>query len=63
MTVQKHNSIHLDANGDPDVRYYITQAHLMRGQAVHEGTVSFLRWIRNKLSHLLPHFHNPAAHH
>ena len=57
----------LDANGDPDVRYYIDAAHLMRAEATHAWMKEVGAKIGEKVRKLLHSLHldghNPTPHH
>jgi hypothetical protein len=64
MATNDSCTIHRDANGDPDVRFYMARAHEMRGQAIRDGVVAMSKWIRGWLAHHpLPHFPTTLAHH
>lgn len=63
MTSQENFSVRLDANGDPDVDYYLARAHEIRGQAIREGAVAISRAVRSWLANLLPQFPGTPIHH
>ena len=37
--------IHLNANGNPDVDYYVEKAYQMRNQAILDGLQALKRWL------------------
>lgn len=64
MTTNETYTIHRDANGDPDVRFYMARAHEMRSQVIRDGFVALSKWLRSRLAHRpLPHFPTTVAHH
>lgn len=63
MSTQAPLKVRLDANGEPDVRFYLAQAHAMRGQAIRDGCVAMSRWVRGLLNHPAPHLPTTLAHH
>lgn len=59
--------VKLDANGNPDVRFYIDRAHEMRGQAIRDLAIQATAGIRRQMQHLLHVLHlggrQPSLHH
>jgi hypothetical protein len=45
MQHENEFEIHLNANGNPDVDYYVEKAHQMRNQAIVDGLQALKRWI------------------
>jgi len=46
MQYENEFGIHLNANGNPDVDYYVEKAHQMRKQAIVDGLQTLARWMR-----------------
>ena len=59
--------VKLDANGNPDVRYYISEAHRMRGEAIHALAAQAATGLRRQVQQLLHALHLdgrlPSLHH
>jgi hypothetical protein len=45
MQHENEFGIHLDANGNPDVDYYVEKAYQARNQAIVDGLQTLKRWI------------------
>ena len=63
MTSEDVYSVRLDANGDPDVAFYLARAHDMRGQAVRDGARAISQAVRGWLAQLTPHLPGAPIHH
>lgn len=67
MQYEDAMSVKLDANGDPDVGYYIDHAHQMRGEAIRELAVEAAAGMRRQIRHLFQALHldghQPSLHH
>jgi len=63
MATQDSFPVRLDANGDPDVDFYLARAHEMRGEAIRDGAKAISKAVRGWLSNLVPHFPGTPIHH
>jgi hypothetical protein len=49
MEQEKEFTVRLNSHGEPDVDYYIAQAHKMRGEAIASGFRVFRNWLTKAL--------------
>jgi hypothetical protein len=55
--------IRLDANGDPDARFYLAQAHAIRNRAIRDGLVAMVAAFRHWLARPLIQAPGRLVHH
>jgi hypothetical protein len=63
MTTNESFPVRVDANGDPDVGYYLARAHEMRGEAIREGAKAISKAVVGWLANLVPHAPGTPIHH
>ena len=49
--------LRLDANGNPDMRFYINEAHRLRGEAIRELAVQAATGLRRQIRQLFHALH------
>ena len=62
MHQEDNLEIKLDAQGAPDVDYYIDKAHRLRAEALRDTAVDTGAWLRKQFQHLIHALHLDGHH-